>query len=107
MKRISFKKLFEKAHPRLFKKVADHMLSLDNLHLFNQLDYSGIIWAFAAVNVNHRQLVEAVAARVDAHIDLSSFDVDSSINFIGVYMKAEESTKKRDGVNIEKAPSED
>ena len=72
------------------------MLSLDNLHPFNKLDCSGIIWAFAAVNVNHRQIFEVVAAYVDAHIELSSLNLDSSINLIGAYMKAEESMKKRE-----------
>ena len=95
-KRISFEKSFEKALSRLFEKLVDCRLSLGNLYTFDKLDCSGIIWAFAAGNVNRSQTFEVAVARVDAHIDLSSFDVDSSINLIGAYMKAEESMKKRE-----------
>ena len=80
------------------------MLSLDNLHSFDQQNYSNIIWAFATANITHCQLFKTVEAHVVEDIDVASLDADASLNLLGALKKAEEVMSKKDAVNLEKTP---
>ena len=58
----------------LFKKVADHILALDNLHSFNSKDCSQLLWAFAKAKELHPRLFDKVADHILALDNLHSFN---------------------------------
>mmetsp|Transcript_11377 Transcript_11377/g.24980 ORF Transcript_11377/g.24980 Transcript_11377/m.24980 type:complete len:144 (+) Transcript_11377:247-678(+) len=77
------------AQAHLFeKKVADHVVALDNLHAFDSQNCSNIVSAFATANIIHHRLFRKVAAHVDAHIDFTSLDGTSQINSLQAFEKS-------------------
>ena len=58
----------KESHPELFKKVADHIVSLDISKLFNPQGLSNIVWAYATAKQSHPLLFNKIAeAAVKRH----------------------------------------
>ena len=67
---------------KLFKKVADHIVSLDTLRTFNGQDCSNTVWAFATARESHPQLFDKVA---DEAIKRQDFIPQHIANFLWAY----------------------
>ena len=61
------------SNPKLFKKVADHIVRIDNLKSFNEQDCSNILWVFATVKESHQKLFKKVGDHVVKLDNLQSF----------------------------------
>ena len=82
---------FEKVkepHPKLFKKVAHHIVSLDHLNDFKPQDLSIIVLAYAKAGVSHPKLFERVGDHIVSLEHLNNFKPQELSNIIYAYAKA-------------------
>ncbi|KAL7517287.1 hypothetical protein ACHAWF_000118, partial [Thalassiosira exigua] len=52
------------SNPRLFQKMADHIIALNNLNSFNLQDFGNTTWAFAKAGERHPQLFCRIADHI-------------------------------------------
>lgn len=77
------------SHPLLFDKVADAIISSDNLQGFNEQALSNILWAFVNAKVSHPQLFYKVADAIVTCSNLTSFKPQALSNIVWAFSKAE------------------
>ena len=82
-------------HPALFDKVANHILSLDNLQSFNSKDCSQILDGYARANIVNLQLFEKVAKHAMT-LDYKSLDERAQLNLLWAFEKAQKASKKQE-----------
>ena len=77
------------SHPLLFEKVADHIISLDNLGAIKPQQLSDLVWAFAKAEVFHPGLFEKVASHIVALDDLNELMPHQISNFVWAFSQAD------------------
>jgi len=77
--------------PELLKKVADHILQLDNLDKFIPQHLSNTVWAYATAEESHPNLFKKVADHIVGLNDLRSFNGQDCSNTVWAYATADES----------------
>ena len=54
----------DESHPKLFKKVADHIVALENLGSFKPQALSNIVWSYATEKESNPKLFKKVASHI-------------------------------------------
>ena len=88
---------FEKVgayQPKLFGKVADHVLRLDGLDSFNSQDLSNILLAFAKSGESNPRLFKKIADHVTALDNLRGFKPRALVNIVWACAEAGETHPK-------------
>ncbi|KAL7536607.1 hypothetical protein ACHAXR_007281 [Thalassiosira sp. AJA248-18] len=86
---LLFKKV-EQSNPKLFEKVADHIIAHGYLSDFKAQELSNIVWAFATANIIHPRLFGTMAAHVASHIDMKALNRQGRINLLWAFEKAKD-----------------
>ena len=77
-----------------FEKMADHILSLDNLEAFNSKNCSQILWGYATADIINHDLFEKVAGHATSHFDYENLDTRSQVNLFWALEKAKKASMK-------------
>ena len=81
----------DEQHPRLFKKVADHIVRLDSVRHFNGQDCSNTVWAFATAGESHPHLFKRLADHIIQLGSLKGFNEQALSNTVWAFATVEES----------------
>jgi hypothetical protein len=76
------------SHPKMFEKVANHIVGLDSLDRFIPQELSNTVWAYATAQVPHPTLFEKVANHIVKHEDLNKFEPQALSNTLWAYATA-------------------
>ena len=79
------------SYPRLFKKVADHIVSLRDLRQFKPQELKDIVWAFATAKESHPNLFTNVANHIISLDNLNDFKPQEFSNTVWAFATAKES----------------
>ena len=61
-------------NPKLFQKVADHIIAMDNLGHFHPQALANIVWSYATSNESNREFFNKIADRIIATYNINGFN---------------------------------
>ena len=85
------KTVYAVSHPKLFKKVADHIVALDSLDEFWPRAISNTVWAYAKAAEQHPKLLKKFADHIIQLDNLDIFKPQDLVNTVWAYAVEKES----------------